>query len=74
MMELEKLATLRKRLVSRRRALVESLHKVAPEQLTGDSIARIQSAIEAVDRAIEEESDTASGRVVPRPALSAESR
>jgi hypothetical protein len=29
------------------RALVESLHKVAPEQLTGDSIARIQIAIEA---------------------------
>jgi hypothetical protein len=50
------------------------LHKVAPEQLTGDSLARIQSAIEAVDRAIEEESRTPSGRVVPRPALSAESR
>jgi hypothetical protein len=74
MTELEKLAALRNRLVSRRRALVESLHKVAPEQLTGDSIARIQSAIEAVDRAIEEESRTPSGRVVPRPALSAESR
>jgi hypothetical protein len=74
MTELEKLAALRNRLVSRRRALVESLHKVAPEQLTGDSIARIQSAIEAVDRAIEEESRTRSGRVVPRPTLSAESR
>ena len=74
MTELEKLAALRNRLVSRRRALIESLHKVAPEQLTGDSIARIQSAIEAVDRAIEGESRTPSSRVVPRPALSAESR
>jgi hypothetical protein len=73
-MELEKLKTLRKKLVSRRRALIESLHKVAPEQLSGDSIARIQSAIEAVDRAIEDESRSSSGRAVPRPALSAEPR
>ena len=73
-MELEKLTTLRKKLVSRRRALVESLHKVAPEQLSGDSIARIQSAIEAVDRAIQDESRSSSGRAVPRPALSAEPR
>ena len=73
-MELEKLTTLRKKLVSRRRALVESLHKVAPEQLSGDCIARIQSAIEAVDRAIEDESRSSSGRAVPRPALTAESR
>jgi hypothetical protein len=73
-MELEKLTTLRKKLVSRRRALVESLHKVASEQLSGDSIARIQSAIEAVDRAIEDESRSSSGRAVPRPARSAEPR
>jgi hypothetical protein len=73
-MELEKLVILRKKLVSRRRALVENLHKVAPEQLSGDSIARIQSAIEAVDRAIEDESHGLSGRAVPRPALSAEPR
>jgi hypothetical protein len=73
-MELEKLTTLRKKLVSRRRALVESLHKVAPEQLSGDSIARIQSAIEAVDRAIEDESSSSSGRAVPQPVLSAEPR
>jgi hypothetical protein len=73
-MELEKLTTLRKKLVSRRRALVESLHKVAPEQLSGDSIARIQSAIEAVDRAIEDESRSSSGRAVPRPTSSAEPR
>jgi hypothetical protein len=73
-MELEELMTLRKKLVSRRRALVEHLHKVAPEQLSGDSIARIQSAIEAVDRAIEDESHSSSGRAVPRPAPSAEPR
>jgi hypothetical protein len=73
-MELEKLTTLREKLVSRRRALVESLQKVAPEQLSGDSIARIQSAIEAVDRAIEDESRRSSGRAVPRPARSAEPR
>ena len=70
-MELEKLAALRSKLVSRRRALVESLHRLAPEQLTGDSIARIQSAIEAVDRAIQEESRTLSARM--RPAASAKS-
>jgi len=50
-MELEKLTTLRKKLVARRRALVESLHKVGPEQSSGDSLATIQSAIDAVDRA-----------------------
>jgi len=73
-MELEKLTTLRKKLVARRRALVESLHKVAPEYLTGDSLATIQSAIQAVDRAIEDESRTSSGGAAPRPALSAEPR
>jgi hypothetical protein len=73
-MELEKLTALRKKLVSRRRALVESLHKVAPEQLSGESVARVQSAIEAVDRAIEDESRTTSGRAAPRSGLSAEPR
>jgi hypothetical protein len=73
-MEVEKLTTLRKKLVARRRALVESLHKVAQEQLSGDSLATIQSAIEAVHRAIEDESRTSSGRAAPRPALSAEPR
>jgi hypothetical protein len=73
-MELEKLTTLRKKLVARRRALVESLHKVAPDQLSGDSLATIQSAIEAVDRAIEDASRTSSGRAVARPALSTEHR
>ena len=68
-MELDKLTTLRKKLISKRRALVESLYAVAPEQLSGDSIARIQSAIEAVDRAIEDESRSSSGRAVSRPAM-----
>ena len=71
-MELDKLTILRKKLVSKRRVLVESLQEVAPEQLSGDSIARIQGAIEAVDRAIEDESRSSSGRAVPRPAPSVE--
>ena len=55
MTDTEKLIALREMLVARRRALVASLQKAAPEQLTGDSIARIQTAIDAVNRAIEEE-------------------
>ena len=58
MTELDNLISLRRKLVSRRRMLVESLRKTAPELLSGESIARIQSAIEAVDRAIEEERRT----------------
>ena len=67
MNEIEKLTTLREKLVARRRSLVESLQKAAPERLTGDSIMRIQSAIEAVDRAIEDEMSThdARRRAVP---------
>ena len=55
MTHVEKLASLRETLVAKRRALVESLQKAAPEQLTGDSISRIQSAIDAVNKAIDEE-------------------
>jgi len=58
MTELDNLISLLRKLASRRRTLVESLHKTAPELLSGESIARIQSAIEAVDRAIEEERRT----------------
>jgi hypothetical protein len=67
MSEIEKLTTLREKLVVRRRSLVESFQKAAPEGLTGDSITRIQSAIEAVDRAIEDEMSThdARRRAVP---------
>jgi hypothetical protein len=55
MTHVEKLASLREKLVVRRRSLVESLQKAAPEQLTGDSVSRIQSAIDAVNKAIDEE-------------------
>jgi hypothetical protein len=62
MTEIEKLTTLREKLVAQRRSLVESFQKAAPERLTGDSISRIQSAIEAVDRAIEDEMSTHDAR------------
>jgi hypothetical protein len=55
MTELDNLTALRRNLVSKRRVLVERMHKAAPELLSGESIVLIQSAIEAVDRAIEEE-------------------
>ena len=55
MTESKKLLTLRNKLVSRRRAIVESFQNVSPEQLSGDAMARIQSAIDAVDRAILDE-------------------
>jgi hypothetical protein len=55
MTHIEKLITLGENLVARRRSLDASLQKAAPEQLTGDSTARIQTLIDAVNRAIEEE-------------------
>lgn len=58
MTEIEKLTNLREKLVIRRRSLVEGFQKAAPERLTGDSILQVQSAIEAVDRAIEDEMST----------------
>jgi hypothetical protein len=58
MTEIEKLANLRDKLIARRRLLVAQLQKVTPEQLTGESIMRIQGAIEAVNRAIEDERRT----------------
>ncbi len=56
MSDIENLTTLRDRLLVRRRTLVASLLQAAPEQLTGESISRIQSAIDAVENAIEQES------------------
>jgi hypothetical protein len=53
--EIEMLTNLREKLVIRRRSLVERFQKIDPDRLTGDSIVRIQSAIEAVDRAIGDE-------------------
>lgn len=60
MSEIENLTALRDNLVARRRTLVSSLLRAAPEQLTGDSISSLQSAIEAVGRAIDEESHISS--------------
>ena len=65
MTEIEKLISVREKFVIRRRALVERFQKVEPEQLTGDSMTRIQSAIEAVDRAIEDEMSAQGARRRP---------
>jgi hypothetical protein len=55
MPESNKLIVLRDKLVSRRRAIVESLQSASVELLTAEDISRIQSEIDAVDRAIAEE-------------------
>ena len=55
MPESNKLIVLRDKLVSRRRAIVESLQSASVELLTADDISRIQNEIDAVDRAIAEE-------------------
>jgi len=59
MTEHEKLLALRKKLVVKRRTLVASFTETPPEQITGESIARIQNAIDAVDRALEDEEQAA---------------
>lgn len=55
MTESKKLLVLRDKLVSRRREIVDSFQTASIELLNGDAIARIQSAIDAVDRAIADE-------------------
>jgi hypothetical protein len=55
MSEIEKLTALRNKLVARRRTLVDDLQRAVPELLNGESIMQIQSAIEAVNRAMEDE-------------------
>jgi hypothetical protein len=55
MSEIDKLTALRDKLIEKRRSLVAALQKALPDQLTGESILRIQSAVDAVDRAIEDE-------------------
>ena len=69
MTETDKLIALRQKLVAKRRALVESFQKTPPDQLTGAALARIQSAIDAVDRAIQDErhADSPTGQFA-RPA------
>jgi len=66
MTESEKLTALRQKLISKRRSLVESLHKASDQQLTGDSLARIQAGIDAVDRAIEDEKRAEPAALAPR--------
>jgi hypothetical protein len=71
MTEIEKLIALRDKLVARRRSLATSLQRAAPEQLTGESISRIQIAIDSVNRAIEEEMRGESGNDGRRRAVPA---
>lgn len=66
MNETKKLADLRQKLVTKRRALVDGFQNASPNQLTGDAISQIQGAIEAVDRAIEDEKHTGSAGATPR--------
>jgi hypothetical protein len=61
MIEIEQLIILRGRLIAKRRSLVASLQNAGPEELTGESIAQIQGAIDAVDRAIEEQMRRSAG-------------
>lgn len=56
MSEAENLTNLRSKLIARRRQLVATQAGATAEQLSADSIARIQEAIDAVDRAIVDES------------------
>jgi hypothetical protein len=51
----QKLEVLRDKLIARRRALIDSLWQVGPENLTGDGLARIQDAIDAANRALGQE-------------------
>jgi len=53
--ESKKLALLRDRLVRRRREIVENLQTASFDQDSGDDLARVQSAIDAVVKAIAEE-------------------
>lgn len=55
MTEIEKLTALRSKLIARRSTLVDDLQRAVPELLNGESIMQIQSAIEAVNRAMEDE-------------------
>jgi hypothetical protein len=67
--EIEKLTKVREKLVTRRRSLMDRFQTVDPGRMTGDSIMQIQGAIEAVDRAIQDELSTqdARRRAVPVP-------
>jgi hypothetical protein len=53
--ESRKLALLRDRLIRRRREIVEHLQTASFDQDSGDDLARIQNAIDAVVKAIADE-------------------
>lgn len=55
MTESQKLSVLRDKLIRRRRALVEGIQASLTNQLDGNDLVRIQSEIEAVERAMAEE-------------------
>ena len=55
MIESQKLAALRDKLIRRRRALVEGIQAATINQLNGDDLVRVQNEIEAVERAMAEE-------------------
>jgi hypothetical protein len=55
MTESEKLAVLREKLIRHRRAIVERLQSASVDQLGSDDLARIQSTIDAVDEALNDE-------------------
>jgi hypothetical protein len=55
MTESKKLFALREKLVSRRREIVDSFQTASLELFNGDTVAQIQDAIDAVDRAIADE-------------------
>jgi hypothetical protein len=56
MTESNKLSLLRDKLVRRRRAIVEGFQVASIEAFDGDELAEIQNTIDAVDRAIADES------------------
>jgi hypothetical protein len=56
MTDAENLTALRNKLITRRRQLVAMQAGASIEQLSADSIARVQEAIDAIDRAIIDES------------------
>ena len=55
MTESQKLSVLRDQLIRRRRALVEGIKPTVTSELSGDDLVRVQTEIEAVERAMAEE-------------------
>jgi hypothetical protein len=55
MTESKKLSVLRDRLIRQRRAIVERLQNASVNQLGSDDLARVQNEIDAVDKALAEE-------------------